>query len=190
MWTERYDGMARAATCCISRGRDYGKGMAEKPYRILFVCMGNICRSPAGECVMRMMTESEGMGDEIECDSAGTIGYHAGNAPDARMRKAATARGIRIDGAARQVRESDFSDFDLILTMDEENFADVDQMRGRKGGRADVRRFCEFLTEHDDSDVPDPYYGGDAGFEYVLDLLEDGCAELIRKFKETGGRVA
>lgn len=182
--------MARAATCCISRGADYGKGMAKSPYRILFVCMGNICRSPAGECVMRSMGEEEGLAEDIECDSAGTINYHAGNAPDARMRKAAKARGIRIDGAARQVRMSDFSDFDLILTMDEENFANVERMRGGEGGKAVVRRFCELLTEHDDAEVPDPYYGGDAGFEYVLDLLEDGCAELIRKFKETGGRPA
>ncbi|MEM0895258.1 MAG: low molecular weight protein-tyrosine-phosphatase [Verrucomicrobiota bacterium] len=158
--------------------------MANGPYRILFVCMGNICRSPAGECVLRATAQAEGMGERIECDSAGTIGYHAGNSPDARMRKAAKARGISVEGAARQFHAGDFSDFDLILTMDDDNFADIERGRGGQDGKAVVRRFCEFVTEHEAEEVPDPYYGGAAGFEHVLDLLEDGCAEIVRRIKE------
>ena len=157
--------------------------MPRRPYRVLFVCMGNICRSPAAEGVLNSLLESEGLGKEIECDSAGTIRYHAGNRADARMRRAAESRGINLESIARPVLKSDFEEFDLILTMDEENYSDVTRLERKAKGSAKVARFCEYLSVHDDAEVPDPYYGGDDGFDYVLDLLEDGCSELLRTLK-------
>ncbi len=149
--------------------------------KVLFVCMGNICRSPAAENVMRKMVTEEGLENEVVIDSAGTIGMHLGNPPDARMTKAANARGISSQGRARQVRANDLEEFDLILAMDRENLADLIQLAKTPEQRARVRLFCEFCTEHGHEEVPDPYYGGADGFELVLDLLEDGCAEILRQ---------
>lgn len=152
-----------------------------KPYRILFVCMGNICRSPAGECVMRHLANAAGAENLVECDSAGTISMHTGNRPDSRMRESAEKRGIVINGAARQIKAADLDAFDLILTMDDENRAYVDQLKAKHGGSAELQQFCELCTAHDEfKEVPDPYYGGDEGFELVLDLLEDGCSNLLK----------
>jgi protein-tyrosine phosphatase len=157
-----------------------------QPFRVLFVCMGNICRSPAGECVMRHLTENAGAAHLLECDSAGTIDMHTGNPPDKRMRQTAQGRGIIIGGAARQIVPADLDAFDLILTMDSENRAYVDALMARHGGRAELRNFCELCREHDLSDVPDPYYGGQEGFDQVMDLLEDGCATLLEEIRAAG----
>ncbi|MFT4546108.1 MAG: protein-tyrosine phosphatase [Verrucomicrobiales bacterium] len=154
-----------------------------KPFRVLFVCMGNICRSPAGECVMRHLTEKAGSGELIDCDSAGTIDMHTGNQPDSRMRKAARGRGIEVAGAARQIKAADLDAFDLILAMDADNRAYIDRLKQQHGGSAELRQFCELCREHGLVDVPDPYYGGDDGFELVLDLLEDGCAALLDEIR-------
>ena len=135
--------------------------------------MGNICRSPAGEAVLRHLAPGT-----FEIDSAGTIGMHAGNPPDERMHRAAAARGIPTGGAARQVTSEDLHTFDLVLAMDPDNRAYLDDL---PPGTATVRNFVEYCTDHDDDEVPDPYYGGDEGFEHVLDLLEDGCAEIIKR---------
>jgi len=148
--------------------------------RLLFVCMGNICRSPAAECVMRGVLERHGLCDRFECDSAGTIGYHKGSPPDARMRKAGEARGIRISGSARPVTLADLETFDLVLAMDRENRADLLRLACDADQRSKVRLMCDFLTRHDAQEVPDPYYGGAGGFERVLDLLEDACDGLMR----------
>jgi protein-tyrosine phosphatase len=141
--------------------------------RILFVCMGNICRSPTAEGVMRHLVKERGLEDEIEVQSAGTGGWHAGNPPDARATATARARGITLDGAARQVTRSDFEDFDLLVAMDRDNLADL-------------RAIAPPGTEHklrmliaDGRDVPDPYYGGARGFEDVLDLVETACEQLL-----------
>jgi protein-tyrosine phosphatase len=141
--------------------------------RILFVCMGNICRSPTAEGVMRHLLAERGLEDEIEVESAGTGGWHAGSPPDARSARAAAARGITLEGAARQVTRADFEDFDLLVAMDRENLADL-------------RAIAPPGTEHklrmlvaDGRDVPDPYYGGPRGFEDVLDLVETACAQLL-----------
>lgn len=149
------------------------------PFRILFVCMGNICRSPAGEGVLQHLIDAEGLGDRIGCDSAGTIGYHAGDPADRRMTAAAAQRGITLTSRARQVRREDLELFDLILTMDEENYYNVCSLARSGAETAKIRRFCEFCREHPDKEVPDPYYGGDRGFEHVLDLLEDGCRQVL-----------
>jgi protein-tyrosine phosphatase len=145
--------------------------------------MGNICRSPAGECVMRYLAEEAGAGHLFEIDSAGTIDMHTGNQPDARMRQTAMGRGIVIDGAARQIKAEDLDAFDLILTMDAENRAYVDVLVERHGGSAEVRQFCELCRESDLEEVPDPYYGGQDGFDQVMDLLGDGCAALLEEIK-------
>lgn len=141
--------------------------------------MGNICRSPAAEGTFRALIEQEGLGKVIECDSAGTIEYHEGSAPDARMRTAARERGISITGAARQITAKDLEDFDLILCMDDENKEYVDQLAADRKHRARIRLFCEFVADSDDREVPDPYYGGPDGFDHVMDLLEDGCANIL-----------
>ncbi|MEZ0274860.1 MAG: low molecular weight protein-tyrosine-phosphatase [Roseimicrobium sp.] len=154
------------------------------PTRILFVCMGNICRSPAAEGVMRHMLDEAGLGSAVQVDSAGTIGLHAGKPSDSRMRKAAANRGYNLTHAARQLRPSDLDAFDLVLVMDEFNLADANQLTGGAPRKAHVHLFCEYCTEHDHTEVPDPYYGGAEGFEEVLNLLEDGCTELVRRLHD------
>lgn len=150
--------------------------------RILFVCMGNICRSPAGENVMRHLVKDTELESKIELDSAGTINFHTGKSPDSRMQEAATNRSIPMVGRARQVTAQDFETFDWILAMDEDNYHDLQAIQeGVSNPRAELRLFCDFCTEHSESEVPDPYYGGAEGFETVLDLLEDGCAGFLKE---------
>ncbi|MGB0372938.1 MAG: low molecular weight protein-tyrosine-phosphatase [Opitutales bacterium] len=159
----------------------------EGPFKVLFVCMGNICRSPAGECIFRHIVESEGHSDTIEIDSAGTIGFHTGNSPDSRMRSAGAKRGYRIEGAARQLAEDDFQKFDLIVTMDDANFENASAIAPQGESRASLRKFCDFCEHHSDQEVPDPYYGGQSGFEHVLDLMEDGCRGILKYTLEKSG---
>ncbi len=147
--------------------------------RILFVCMGNICRSPAAEGVFRHMIHEQDLNGSIEVDSAGTIGYHSGDAPDSRMREAAAKRGYRLEGRARSVRSEDFEDFDLILAMDRRNYRELEFMRRGLKGEAELKLFCDYCMKCADLEVPDPYYSGREGFEHVLDLLEDGCQQLL-----------
>ena len=143
--------------------------------RILFVCLGNICRSPTAEGVMRRMVEAPGLSDEIELDSAGTGGWHVGAPPDARATEAASRRGTTLTGAARRFDpRADFDRFDLILAMDAENKRDLLALAPDEAARAKVRMFLP-----GDRDVPDPYYGGPDGFERVLDLVEDASRELL-----------
>jgi protein-tyrosine phosphatase len=151
--------------------------------RLLFVCLGNICRSPTAEGVMRHLLREEGLEDAIAVDSAGTGGWHVGAAPDARSAAAARARGIVLEGAARQITRADFERFDLIVVMDASNRRDVERMAGDdEEARAKIVALREFDPEAvaaGDLDVPDPYYGGDHGFEHVLDLVERACRGLL-----------
>ena len=147
---------------------------------ILFVCMGNICRSPAAEIIFRKLVEEAGLTDDLKIDSAGTINYHTGNPPDPRMSETLSRRGYEIRGCARQVQAEDLERFDLILAMDEDNLADLRALDGRGQFSDKIRAFVEYLETHDDPRIPDPYYGGQKGFEHVIELLEDGCASLIR----------
>lgn len=151
----------------------------KKSCRVLFVCMGNICRSPAAECIFRRFVDRAGLSDVIECDSAGTINYHQGQPPDSRMRRAGKSRGFAVDGRARAVVEEDLAAFDLILAMDRENLNDLKSMdrQGRYGKK--IRLFCHFASGSSEQEVPDPYYGGPAGFEQALDILEDGCEGVL-----------
>lgn len=148
-------------------------------YRVLFVCMGNICRSPAAEGVFRRKVQEAGLNMRIETDSAGTGGWHAGNPPDDRMTRAAARRGYELTGLARQVMASDFRQFDLVLIMDQQNRRDIRPFLPEGPDRDKLRMFCEFCTRFGDDEVPDPYYGGASGFDHVLDLLEDGCDNLL-----------
>lgn len=147
--------------------------------KLLFVCMGNICRSPAGEGVMKSMVKDAALSGRIEIDSAGTIGFHAGAPADARMRQAAGRRGYDLASRARQVTRDDLEVFDLILVMDEENRSDMLALAENQEQSGKVVSFCDFCRDHDDGSVPDPYYGGPDGFEKVLDLLEDGCRGIL-----------
>jgi protein-tyrosine phosphatase len=150
--------------------------------RILFVCMGNICRSPTAEGVMRALLREEGLDGQIELDSAGTGNWHAGDPPDARATAAARARGIELEGAARQVTAADFEDFDLLLAMDRENERELLARAPDEEARAKVRLLREFdpaSVAAGDLDVPDPYYCGAQGFEQVLDLVTAACRGLL-----------
>ena len=153
---------------------------------ILFVCMGNICRSPAAEGVFRKFVEDAGKESDFYIDSAGTIGYHAGGRADSRMRAAARMRGYELESIARRIESEDFEIFDLIVTMDEENYRDVASIDPGTGAR--VERMCAYCRRHDVHEVPDPYYGGQAGFEHVLDILEDACSNLLLGIDATGRR--
>ena len=145
--------------------------------------MGNICRSPAAEGVMCHLLEQANLDKQVKVDSAGTIGHHAGNQPDARMQSTSLKRSIRLQHCARQVRAQDLAEFDLILVMDQENLRDVFSLDPSQKFKSKIKLFCEFCTLHALREVPDPYYGGNDGFELVLDLLEDGCAEIIKRIQ-------
>ena len=145
---------------------------------VLFVCWGNICRSPAAECTFRKLLDERGLGDQFTCDSVGTIGSHQGNPPDSRMRQAAQGRDLTITGSARMIRDQDYDKADLIVTMDDFNFSEVNKLAPGPSFKKKIRPFCDFVSSAD-SEVPDPYYGGPSGFEKVLDLLDDGCARLL-----------
>lgn len=149
------------------------------PYKLLFVCLGNICRSPAAENIMNHLIEKSNLSEHIVCDSAGTGGYHIGSPPDSRMTYAAKMREINLQGAARQFQVEDFDRFDLILTMDRENYRDVLSLdtAGKYGKK--VRLMCDFCRYFDVQEVPDPYYGGKDGFDYVIEILLDACEGLL-----------
>jgi len=146
---------------------------------ILFVCMGNICRSPTAEGVFRKLVADAGRDSDFEIDSAGTTGYHAGGKADSRMRSTAKGRGYRLESIARRIELDDFDRFDLIVTMDDDNFQDVSAMH--PGSGAELVRMCDYCEAFDEAEVPDPYYGGEAGFQRVIDILEDACANLLRQ---------
>jgi len=150
---------------------------------VLFVCMGNICRSPTAEGVMRARVERAGLGHLVDVDSAGTISYHAGDAPDPRSQAAAKKRGYDLSALrARQVVADDLHRFDYVLAMDEDNLAHLERMREGSGARAAVGLFLDYADGVEVREVPDPYYGGAQGFDHVLDLCEraaDGLLEEI-----------
>ena len=148
--------------------------------RILFVCLGNICRSPAAEGVMRAIVEREGAENRFELDSAGLYGGHAGELPDRRMRVHAFQRGYNLTHHSRPVRPSDFDNFDLIVAMDHSNYDRLRAMAPTVEDERKVVRMIDFVNGFPQCDcVPDPYYDGAEGFELVLDLLEDGCVNLF-----------
>lgn len=157
--------------------------------RLLFVCMGNICRSPTAEAVMRALVRREGLDGRVHLDSAGTGDWHVGNPPDRRSAAAALARGITLDGAARQVRAADFREHDLLLAADAANVAALHAIAPDADAAARVRRLREFdpdAVRAGELDVPDPYYGGAGGFEHVLDVVEAACRGLLDHLRAEG----
>ncbi|XP_030504338.2 uncharacterized protein LOC115719429 isoform X2 [Cannabis sativa] len=158
-----------------------------KPFSVLFVCLGNICRSPAAEGVFTDLVKKRGLESKFKIDSAGTINYHEGSQADPRMRGTAKSRGIRITSLSRPIRPSDFVDFDLILAMDNQNKDDIIEAFNRwkfkdplpEDAHNKVKLMCSYCKRHDETEVPDPYYGGQEGFDKVLDILEDACESLL-----------
>jgi len=154
--------------------------------RILFVCLGNICRSPAAEGIMRALVAKCGAADRFEIDSAGTYAGHRGELPDPRMRAAASRRGYSLTHRSRPVRPEDFERFDYILAMDDNNYEALHRLAPSREAARVIYRMVEFTRSHPEwSYVPDPYYEGREGFELVLDLLEDGCEGLFASIEKT-----
>lgn len=152
--------------------------------KILFVCLGNICRSPMAEGVMLELLEKAGLETEYIIDSAGMSGYHQGELPDSRMRAHAARRGYKLVHHSRPVRVEDFYDFDLLIGMDDNNISALHDRAPSPETAKKIHRMTEYCRNMKADHVPDPYYGGDAGFEYVIDLLEDACAGLLETLEK------
>lgn len=147
--------------------------------------MGNICRSPAAEGVLKHKLKKHPLHKKVVCDSAGTSGFHIGEPPDSRMIRSAAKRGIVLEGSSRALTIRDFMDFDLILTMDEDNRRAVYALARDRQDETKIRPFCTFLKTGAFKEIPDPYYGATSGFELVLDLLEEGCDNLLAHLAST-----
>ncbi len=150
--------------------------------RILFVCLGNICRSPAAEGIFTRLVAEHGLEERISCDSAGTSGWHQGEGAYPKMKKIAAKRGYNLTSISRPVRPaSDFEDFDLIVAMDDQNVSDLTRMAPNEKSKAKICKMTDFGSQYDYTYIPDPYYGDVSDYELVIDLLEDSCEGLLRK---------
>jgi protein-tyrosine phosphatase len=153
--------------------------------KILFVCLGNICRSPSAEAVFNSLIEKKGLKDKFQCDSAGTAAYHAGDPADYRMKQFAKKRDYNLTSISRPVNpKKDFDRFDLIIGMDRLNTRDLKAMARNDTDRRKIHLMTDFSKNKDYDSVPDPYYGGASGFELVLDILEDACSGLLEKLQQ------
>jgi protein-tyrosine phosphatase len=158
-------------------------------YRVLLVCMGNICRSPTAEGVLRKHIQMNRLGDRVEVDSAGTHGYHVGEAPDARTQRAASVRGYNLSQLrARKVAPQDLDYFDLILAMDKTNLDNLKRIATIEQQQR-IKLFMEYARNFDDDEVPDPYYGLGHGFDLVLDMVEDAAQGLIEEIRKDLSRA-
>lgn len=153
--------------------------MPDRPIRVLFVCLGNICRSPLAEAVFRHQARERGVEDRFEIDSAGTAGYHIGDPPDERSVATARRRGVVVEGCGRQLVAEDFRRFDRIVVMDRENLANAERLGTRAGGAAQLHLLREWDPVEPGGDVPDPYYGAARGFDEVHDIVDRSCAALM-----------
>ena len=149
-----------------------------KKISVLFVCLGNICRSPAAEAIFISLLEKKGLTDGFIVDSAGTGSWHIGKKADSRMRIAGKRRDINIISRARQITSKDFEEFDYILAMDDSNFRNINDLKNRTSSidSASIKKIQSFRSVFDEQEVPDPYFGGDEGFDHVLDILEDSVS--------------
>ncbi len=158
--------------------------MSGKKFGVLFVCTGNICRSPTAEAIFRKLAADVGMAEAVVADSAGTHGYHVGEPPDTRAQKAAAKRGYDLSGLrARRIEDADFQRFDLILAMDQDHYAILARSGGSSAGHK-LKLMMSYAQRFKERDVPDPYYGGPQGFERVLDLLEDAASGLLKSLRK------
>ncbi len=152
--------------------------------RILFVCLGNICRSPAAHAVLEKLLKDSRCQQAVTVDSAGLLDYHEGELPDKRMQRVAQKRGYELSHRARQIRAKDFQDFDLIIAMDREVLESVQRLAASSkldASRAKISLFLDFWEDKKGQDVPDPYWSGEEGFDHVLDLIEGGCRAILNK---------
>lgn len=157
----------------------------EEKKKILFVCMGNICRSPSAEAVFKGMVLREGLIEKFEIDSAGTGAWHEGEPADKRMKKHAVKRGYDLTSIARKFNpNTDFDRYELIVAMDDENVLALKNMARNEDDLKKIRKMTDYSREWNYDEVPDPYYGGEEGFELVLDLLEDACEGLLEEMNE------
>ena len=155
-----------------------------RPVCVCFVCLGNICRSPIAEGVFRQLVAEAGLSAQFQIDSAGTAGYHTGEAPDSRARAAGKRAGVLVDGAARQFLVDDFARFDHVIAMDATNLEDLQRLASTAAARASVRLLRSFdPAAPAGAKVPDPYYGDDAGFDHVLELCRAACLHLLREIR-------
>ncbi len=153
--------------------------------KILIVCMGNICRSPAAEGIAKKLIEKKGLDGTIEIDSAGTLGYHEGEMPDSRMVKHASKRGYTLDSRARQFNpRKDFEHFDYIVTMDDDNYSEIVSLDKNNNFTNKIFKMVSFANKIKVNEVPDPYYSGSDGFEFVLDILEESVEGLLKKVED------
>lgn len=150
--------------------------------RLLFICLGNICRSPSAEAIMKKKIEEKGLRDDYYIDSAGISGWHTGEESDRRMQQHAEKRGINLTSRSRKFYpDHDFEQFDMIIGMDEQNINDLSSLASDRKERSKIYKMTDFCLKHTNiKAVPDPYYGGDKGFELVLDILDDACEGLLQ----------
>lgn len=156
----------------------------KQPVKVLFVCMGNICRSPSAEGVFRKLVEGHALHSDIHIDSAGTHAYHVGEPPDRRAQAAATNRDIDLSMLrGRQFTSADFNEFDYVLAMDQSNYHDM-QAQDPGDGKAQLALFLDFANNFTETEVPDPYYGGNNGFELVLNMIQDASEGLLLHIRQ------
>lgn len=156
--------------------------MKKPPTKILFICLGNICRSPMAETIFNRIVENHSAQDDYVVDSAGLIGFHAGEPADSRMQRHARMHGYNITHKSRKIKDFDFDNYDIIVAMDEDNLERLNDIALTLEAQSKIVRMTDYCKIYSDDCVPDPYYGGEQGFEHVISLLEDACKGL---FEET-----
>lgn len=153
--------------------------------KVLFVCMGNICRSPTGEGILKCLIQDKGLDDKFLVDSAGTIGYHAGSPADSRMTRAAAAKGYQLDSISRKVTPDDLYEFDLMIAMDRSNLEDLQRLKDQQSNDSacQLKLLSHYLGDQWPTDVPDPYYGSGDGFTYVVEMIEAACPGILAELE-------